>query len=101
MTRDCAVVRDAEGLQRVGKVVTDIGAAAREGSGVAAEEVVNLATVATAIVAAATAREESRGSHTRADYPETRAELAGRFVTVVGAGATFVPLPTTPAGGDA
>jgi L-aspartate oxidase len=93
MTRDCGVVRDATGLQRVGKVVRDIGAAAQGLGGVDAEEVVNLATVAAAIVGAATAREESRGSHTRADHPEMRGELAGRFETVAGAATEFVPLP--------
>jgi L-aspartate oxidase len=43
-------------------------------------EVRNLATVGAALVAAAAAREESRGCHTRTDFPETVPALARRFV---------------------
>jgi L-aspartate oxidase len=43
-------------------------------------EVRNLATVAAALVAAATAREESRGCHTRTDFASTSPALARRFV---------------------
>ncbi|MGI8810319.1 MAG: L-aspartate oxidase [Acidimicrobiales bacterium] len=43
-------------------------------------EVRNLATVGAALVAAAVAREESRGCHTRTDFPEMSPALARRFV---------------------
>jgi L-aspartate oxidase len=43
-------------------------------------EVRNLATVGAALVAAAIAREESRGCHTRTDFPERSPVLARRFV---------------------
>ncbi len=43
-------------------------------------EVRNLATVGAALVAAAIAREESRGCHTRTDFPETSSSPARRFV---------------------
>jgi L-aspartate oxidase len=43
-------------------------------------EVRNLAAVGAALVAAAEAREESRGCHTRTDFPETSPALARRFV---------------------
>jgi L-aspartate oxidase len=43
-------------------------------------EVRNLATLATALVAAATAREESRGCHTRTDFPKTSPGPACRLV---------------------
>jgi succinate dehydrogenase/fumarate reductase flavoprotein subunit len=44
-------------------------------------ELANLADVAAALVAAATAREESRGAHTRADFPGTDPSLACRLVS--------------------
>jgi aspartate oxidase len=40
----------------------------------------NLAEVGSALVEAATAREESRGAHTRADHPETSAAFRCRLV---------------------
>ncbi len=43
-------------------------------------EVRNLATVGAALVAAAIAREESRGCHTRTDFPATSSSPARRFV---------------------
>jgi L-aspartate oxidase len=43
-------------------------------------ETANLLTVARAVVASASARTESRGAHTREDYPETSPALRLRFV---------------------
>jgi L-aspartate oxidase len=72
MTRDAGVVRSAESLGRASTalasmVPTDI----EEG---------NLLAVSTALVRAATKRCESRGTHTRSDFPESSAEYLGRFV---------------------
>ena len=47
-----------------------------DGSRVAAGEDRNLLDLARVIVRAAIAREESRGAHSRADYPETSPECA-------------------------
>ena len=47
---------------------------------VAAHELANLVTVGSALVAAASAREESRGAHTRADFPETSDRFRVRLV---------------------
>ncbi|MGH9265066.1 MAG: L-aspartate oxidase, partial [Acidimicrobiales bacterium] len=47
---------------------------------VAVCEVGNLATVGAALVSVAVAREESRGCHTRTDFPGTSPALAKRFV---------------------
>jgi L-aspartate oxidase len=84
MTRYAGVVRSAEGLARVASQLavmspTDI-------------EEANLLAVSQALVRAATLREESRGTHTRADYPETRDEYLGRFVFAGAPDPTFVPM---------
>jgi L-aspartate oxidase len=57
-------------LATTGAVADAAGAAVEGAEGVAAAEVRNLATVAGALVAAATARTESRGCHWRADFPD-------------------------------
>ncbi len=78
MSADCGVARDPDGLQRAAETLVDLAedAAGLPEHGVAAYEVVNLLRVARAIVAAATAREESRGAHTRTDVPIRRRPLA-------------------------
>jgi len=70
MTEGAGVVRTAESLATTGAVAHAAGAAVEGAEGVAAAEVRNLATVAGALVAAATARTESRGCHWRADFPD-------------------------------
>jgi L-aspartate oxidase len=72
MTRDAGVVRTAESLDRAtlalaSMVPTDV-------------EEANLLAVSTALVRSATARRESRGTHTRSDFPESSPEYLGRFV---------------------
>ena len=47
----------------------------------------------TALVDAARARTESRGTHTRLDFPEPSSEFLGRFVFGAAAQRLFVPLP--------
>ncbi len=55
-------------------------------------ELRNLLTVGRVLVRAALAREESRGTHTRLDFPERSNELLGRFFDV-GGQLSFHPLP--------
>jgi succinate dehydrogenase/fumarate reductase flavoprotein subunit len=62
---------------------------------VAAFEVANLACVAEAIVAGATARLESRGSHTRADFPSKDDAQRGRYVQLGAEPPRFVGLRET------
>ncbi len=76
MSRYVGVVRDDVSLDAAaGALVTlagkvdSAGAPTRE-----AWEATNVLTVAAAVVAAATARAESRGCHRRSDFPESRAE---------------------------
>ncbi|GIU88921.1 MAG: hypothetical protein KatS3mg010_0020 [Acidimicrobiia bacterium] len=59
----------------------------------------NLLRVSAAIVAAAAVREESRGAHTRADFPDTSDALAGRFVVRGAQPPVFVELPAYALGG--
>lgn len=88
MTVGAGVLRDAASLG----VVADVVAVDVPTPDVAGHELRNLLTVARALVAAATAREESRGTHTRLDFPATSDAFAGRFVGR-GGPLTFVPLP--------
>ncbi|HEX2046430.1 MAG TPA: L-aspartate oxidase [Acidimicrobiales bacterium] len=74
MTQGAGVVRTAESLGGVQPVQP------APADQVDVCEVRNLATVAAGLIAAATAREESRGCHTRTDFPETSPALARRLV---------------------
>lgn len=93
MALDAGVVRDGAGLDLAAQTLDDLavmrtGLAARERE---AREAANALDVARAIVAGATAREESRGAHTRADFSRTRDDQAGRWVHSA-RGLAFVPL---------
>jgi len=81
LTFHAGVLRDAPSLEQAVKMVGETLAAPR-GDSVADHELHNLATVARAAVGAALQRQESRGAHTREDFPETRAEFAHRIVFV-------------------
>jgi len=78
MTRSAGVLRSASSLALA-------GALARRAVGdddVRGHELRNMATVAQALVQAAVAREESRGSHTRTDFPGTSDDLRVRLVSI-------------------
>ena len=77
MTADAGVLRNAESLTRAAAVA---GAAAPAGDGAAEWELRNLATVARGVLASATAREESRGCHTRTDHPGQDERFRRRIV---------------------
>ena len=74
MSRHVGVGRDAASLAAAADILATVAADA--GPDLGAErsswETTNLVTVAVAVVAAATAREESRGCHRRADFPAPR-----------------------------
>jgi L-aspartate oxidase len=86
MTRDAGVLRDAASLERAATELAGMKDAADP-------EVRNLVTVSTALVDAARARTESRGTHTRLDFPEPSSDLLGRFVFDAGRSPRFVRLP--------
>lgn len=79
MTADAGVLRSATSLARVAAELDEIGGESLDDSP-DARELVNLATVGAALIAAATAREESRGAHARTDFPERAPEWAHRIV---------------------
>jgi L-aspartate oxidase len=90
MTRDAGVLRSGESLERAVRELTTLHATTVEDA--------NLLTVARVLVTAALEREESRGTHTRLDFPESSAAFLGRFVTRGTSDArepVFVPLPVT------
>ncbi|HYG59165.1 MAG TPA: L-aspartate oxidase [Symbiobacteriaceae bacterium] len=76
------IVRDAEGLKlaisRLEKIVTSLNGALQTRKGF---QVANLATVALLVARAALTREESRGGHSRSDFPERNDEHWNRHVT--------------------
>jgi L-aspartate oxidase len=84
MTAGAGVVRDAESLALTAAVVAEVavvaGSAGAAGVTRPGEELVNLCTMATALLTAAEARFESRGAHTRLDAPATDPDLAVRLV---------------------
>ncbi|MET0727234.1 MAG: L-aspartate oxidase [Acidimicrobiales bacterium] len=76
MMLNAGVLRTADSLITAGAAcAVDIA-----GDDLPAWELRNLATVGRALCAAAQAREESRGAHTRNDFPEMRADLRARLV---------------------
>jgi L-aspartate oxidase len=80
MTLSAGVRRDAASLAEAQRVLGEAGALL-EGEDTRAEaEVRNLLTVGKALVEVATRREESRGCHTRSDFPETSPGLRRRLV---------------------
>jgi L-aspartate oxidase len=73
MTDGAGVLRSAESLARTTDVVHRL-------SGDDDPELANLVTVALALLAAATFRQESRGAHNRIDFPETSPGFERRLV---------------------
>jgi nicotinate-nucleotide pyrophosphorylase (carboxylating) len=97
MSRDVGVVRHAEGLTQAREEVDAIAAALRVGStretlaGDAETrrafwELRNLIDAAQAVIAAADHRQESRGAHYHADFPEPEPSLEGQHSLSAGDG---------------
>ncbi|XVQ10410.1 L-aspartate oxidase [Spirillospora sp. CA-255316] len=91
MTAYAGVLRNADGLATAERELRDLAAARTSVEpGVAAWEAANLHAVATAIVAAARRREETRGSHWREDFPERDdAAWSGHLVTALDGTTTY------------
>jgi L-aspartate oxidase len=78
MSRDASVVRDAAGLNGLSDTLS--AAPARTVAGRRDFEDIALTVTARAVAAAALARNESRGCHHRAEYPDAAPEQAGSSV---------------------
>jgi L-aspartate oxidase len=70
MTIGAGVIRSATGLSEAGATLGKLIEQPAGEPGTPGWEATNLVTVASALIAAATAREESRGSHWREDHPD-------------------------------
>jgi L-aspartate oxidase len=82
MTAGAGVVRTAASLAGARATVGELAERWRRGGGstVAGEELRNLLTVAAALLASADTRQESRGAHTRADFPATEPSWRVRLI---------------------
>ena len=86
MTRDAGVLRSATSLERAADALAALAPTDVESA--------NLLAVSTMLVRAATARRESRGTHTREDHPAPSAEFLGRLVFTSAPAPEFIPLAT-------
>ena len=73
------MLRSADSLESTAVTLGELGAQ-RSSAWTDAWEATNLLTVASALVAAATGREETRGCHWREDYPLAREEWLGHLL---------------------
>jgi L-aspartate oxidase len=84
LTEGAGVTRSAASLAEAGAVLDEAAAAlaagAAAGTGPAAGELANLLTVGRALLCSAVAREESRGAHSRSDFPATDPRWRCRLV---------------------
>jgi len=76
MTAGAGVLRDAASLDATAAGLADVARAAVD------PEARNLSEVGWALVHAARAREESRGAHSRLDFPDTSLEFLARLVLI-------------------
>jgi L-aspartate oxidase len=79
MTRGAGVLRSAGSLADTAKTLGDLGVQ-RASAWTDAWEATNLLTVASALVAAAARREETRGCHWREDFPTAMPEWLGHLL---------------------
>jgi len=84
MSREVAVVRDRAGLDRAIGILRHLRSGLHYGAGRDMAEVANMALAAEGIATAAVRREESRGAHSRADFPALDSVLDGRHLIRTG-----------------
>jgi len=86
MTERAGVLRSGPGLLAAADALRKIGDHQSDQPTLAAWEATNLHTLATALVAAAALRTETRGSHWREDYPDASPEWVGHLVLTLDRG---------------
>ncbi|MGB8652588.1 MAG: L-aspartate oxidase [Mycobacteriales bacterium] len=91
MTEGCGVLRSADSLAATAKALVALEDRSCDTPSPAAWEATGLHAVATALVAAATRREETRGAHWREDFPLASEAWRGHLVTTL-AGTTYRPV---------
>jgi L-aspartate oxidase len=84
MTRGAGVLRSADSLAATTTALGTAGAV-RDRPRTSTWEATNLLTVASALVAAAIRREETRGCHWREDFPVARPEWLGHLLAAIAA----------------
>jgi L-aspartate oxidase len=82
MSRGAGVLRSATSLTSAARALADLSAPG-DRSNTASWEATNLLTVATALVAAAARREETRGCHWREDFPSAVPEWRGHLLAAI------------------
>ena len=91
MTAGAGVLRSARSLADAAAHLAELGTRTSDAPAPAAWEATDLHTVASALVAAAARREETRGAHWREDHPQASDRWLGHLVTTL-AGTEFEPL---------
>jgi L-aspartate oxidase len=86
MTEKAGVLRSGPGLAAAADELRKIGQHQSHQPGVAAWETTNLHLIATALVASATFRTETRGSHWREDYPDPSDAWLGHLIVAAKVG---------------
>jgi L-aspartate oxidase len=80
MAAKAGVIRNAAGLAEAEEGLRQIGQEQSDKPSVEAWEATNLHLIATALVASATARTETRGSHWREDFPDSSDDWLGHLI---------------------
>jgi L-aspartate oxidase len=91
MTEGAGVLRSAESLASTAKALLALEDRPSSAPSPAAWEATDLHAVASALVAAATRREETRGAHWREDFPQASEAWRGHLVTTL-EGTTYRPV---------
>jgi len=88
MTRYAGLERDAVGLRHALRIIDQI-----ERAGGHEPSLLNMTVTAKMVVTGALARRESRGGHTRSDYPQTESVARRTFMTLADANAIAAAAP--------